>query len=162
MQRVLVEAERQGVRLALAALPPPMRAVYLADQELMLISDVLNDVQRAESGAHELGHHYYGDRCSTPESEERAWRYAAKILITLDAYIRAELNDPHPVAIARELDTTRRIVELYQEHHLQAQALAAPRNIFGELEDEDYDEDAMRHSLKTERPFTCGFSAAAI
>lgn len=160
MQRVLVEAERQSVRLALAALPPPTRAVYLADQELMLISDRLDDVQRAESGAHELGHHYYGDRCSTPESEERAWRYAAKILVSLEPYRRAELLDPHPVSIARELHTTRRIIELYQEHHLQAQALAAPRDIFGLLDDEDYDEDALRHSLKTERPFTCGLRAA--
>lgn len=157
MQRVIEEARRQGVGLARAAMTPPQRAAYLDDQEMILISDRLDEIQAAESGAHELGHCRHGDRCSNPEAEERAWIYAAKILIQLEPYMRAELEDPHPSAIAHRLRTTRRIVELYQQHHLHAQALAAPRNIFGELEDEDYfDDEALRHSLRSERTFRCG------
>ncbi len=159
MQRVIEEAQRQGVRMAYAALPPPQRAAFLADQELILVSDRLDLIQAAESGAHELGHCYYGDRCSTREAEERAWIYAAKILIKLEPYMRAELEDPHPLMIAHRLRTTRRMVELYQQHHLHDQALAAPRDIFGEFDDEDYFEDAMPHSLRSEPRFRCGFVA---
>ena len=162
MQRVIAEAERQGARIVFAALPPPMRAMYLDDQDLILISDRLDPIQVAESGAHELGHRKNGDRCSSPVAEERAWIYAAKVLIQLEPYRLAELEDSHPLAIAHRLNTTRRMVELYQQHHLQTQALAAPRDIFGVLDDEDYDEDALRHSLKTERTIRCGLAAHAI
>ncbi|GAB2567191.1 hypothetical protein [Leucobacter ruminantium] len=160
MQRVIAEADRQGARLAFAALPPPMRAMYLDDQDLILVSDRLDPIQIAESAAHELGHRKNGDRCSSPEAEERAWIYAAKVLIQLEPYMRAELEDPHPLAIAHKLNTTRRMVELYQQHHLQTQALAAPRNIFGEYEDDGNDADNYSaHSLQTRRRTTCGLIA---
>lgn len=159
MQDLLHEADRLGVRVSFAKLAPPRRAVYLDDQKLILLSDRLDTIQTRESCAHELGHCKYGDRCSNPDAEERAWIYAAKLLVQLEPYRLAEIEDPHPLAIAHKLHTTRRIVELYKEHHLQRQALAAPRNIFGELDDEDYFEDSMRHSLKTERAWQCGLAA---
>ncbi len=152
MQRVIAEARRQGVRISFGALDDPLRAVFMADQNLIIISDRLDPVQAADSGAHELGHHHYGDRCSTTGAEERAWIYAAKILISLEAYRLAELEDPHPLAIAQALGTTLRTVELYQRHHLQAQAMRAPRTIFGEWEDNGEDpDDAMIHSLAVHR-----------
>lgn len=160
MQRVLDEAKRVGARLAFAALPPPVRGIYLADQDLTLISDRLDEEQAAETGAHELAHRHYGDRCSTEANEMRAWIYASKILIQIEPYMQAEIEDPHPLAIAHRLGTTRRIVELYQQHHLHAQALSAPRDIFGEHTDEDYDEDGMfRHSLRHDRRMRCGIFA---
>ncbi|SDQ04922.1 ImmA/IrrE family metallo-endopeptidase [Leucobacter chromiiresistens] len=159
MQDLLDEAQRLGVGVAFASLPAHRRGAYLDDQRLILLNDRLDLVQQRESCAHELGHCKYGDRCSSPEAEARAWIYAAKLLVNLEAYRNAELEDPHPLAIAQKLRTTRRIVLLYQEHHLQRDALAAPRNIFGELEDEDYFEDSLRHSLKTERRMTCGLAA---
>lgn len=159
MQRVINEADRVGARIAIASLPPPLRGAYIAEQDLTLISDRLDAVQAAETGAHELAHRHYGDRCSTTESEERAWIYAAKILVTLETYLPAELEDPHPLAIAHHLGTTRRIVELYQQHHLHRQALAAPRDIFGHLDDEDYYENSGRHSLKSEHNMRCGLYA---
>ncbi|MFD5599219.1 ImmA/IrrE family metallo-endopeptidase [Leucobacter sp. NPDC058333] len=160
MQRVITEAKRQGVALAFGTLPPPQRGAFFADANQIVISDRLDPIQAAESGAHELGHCYFGDRCSTRASEERAWIFAAKILIKLEPYMQAELEDPHPVAIANHLRTTRRMVELYQQHHLHAQALAAPRNIFGQYEDEDYfDDGALMHSLRSGREFRCGLIA---
>lgn len=159
MQRVFEEAKRVGARLAFAALPPPVRGAYLADQDLTLISDALDEVQAAETGAHELGHRHYGDRCSSRDAEDRAWVYASKVLISIEMYRPAEMEDPHPLAIAHSLNTTRRIVELYQQHHLHAQALAAPRDIFGNLDEEDYFEDSLRHSLKTGRYLHCGMKA---
>ncbi|WP_156175033.1 MULTISPECIES: hypothetical protein [unclassified Leucobacter] len=148
MQRVINEARRHGLALGFADLEPPTRAVFMADEWMIAISDKLDEDQAADSGAHELGHFVNGDRCSTPEAEERAWIYASRIRVDFHEYRDAELEDPHPLAIAQKLGTTRHIVELFQKHHLERLMLSAPRNIFGEYID-DGDEDALetRHSL---------------
>lgn len=69
--------------------------------------------------AHELGHAYYGDECSTDAAERRAQRYAAQLLINPHDYARAESVDASPWAIAEALGVTEEVVEAYQQQCLQ-------------------------------------------
>ena len=65
--------------------------------------------------AHELGHQAYGDRCSTPAAERRAWEYAAAFLITPARYAAAErVVGHHLSALAAELEVTPRVVEAWR------------------------------------------------
>lgn len=57
--------------------------------------------------AHELGHQHFGDACSTPAVERRAWAYAAALVITPADYASAEERvGPDPAALALELAVT--------------------------------------------------------
>lgn len=71
--------------------------------------------------AHELGHaahhHLAGD--SLPDwvvqrQEREANEWAAQLLISEDDYARAEAVCPHPGAIARDLEVTVHLVEVWQ------------------------------------------------
>lgn len=70
--------------------------------------------------AHELGHHHHGHDWSRDHDrvrdEREADQYAARLLITADAYALAEAHvGEHLGALARELGVTRRLVELRQQ-----------------------------------------------
>lgn len=72
----------------------------------------LTVAQMASVLAHELGHVRFGDTCSTPAAERRAWEYAGAVLITPTEYAAAEEQvGPHLGALAKELDVTVRLVE---------------------------------------------------
>lgn len=69
---------------------------------------------------HELGHHRFGDTCSTPRNERRAWEYGAALLIEPDEYRVAETRAGcHPAAIALELDVTPKMIEAWRRWWLQ-------------------------------------------
>jgi Zn-dependent peptidase ImmA (M78 family) len=70
--------------------------------------------------AHEMGHWHLGHDWTREHSkmrdEREADQYAARLLITAEAYACAEREcGTHPGAIARELGVTRRLVELRRE-----------------------------------------------
>lgn len=70
--------------------------------------------------AHELGHYHHGHDWSREHDrvrdEREADQYAARLLITPDAYADAESHvGEHLGALARELGVTRRLVELRQQ-----------------------------------------------
>lgn len=66
--------------------------------------------------AHELGHQRFGDTCSTPANERRAWQYGAALVITPREYERAEASVGHHLgALASELGVTPRLIEAWRE-----------------------------------------------
>lgn len=70
--------------------------------------------------AHELGHCHHGHDWTREHDQERdereADRFAARLLISREAYADAErLVGNHPGALARELGVTRRLVALRAE-----------------------------------------------
>ncbi|MFE5777121.1 ImmA/IrrE family metallo-endopeptidase [Brachybacterium sp. NPDC056505] len=74
-------------------------------------------VQSRSVLAHELGHATYGDDGpQPPHIEERAWRFAARLLVPGMAYEQAEtIVGCHPGALADELGVTRPVVLAYRE-----------------------------------------------
>lgn len=82
--------------------------------------------------AHECGHWFHGydwirahDR---PRDERRADTYAARLLISPAAYMDAErVVDSRPGALARELNVTTRLVELWRADYLAEVGAIRPR-----------------------------------
>lgn len=71
--------------------------------------------------AHEAGHYWHGHDWTRSHDRARdEWQadlYAARLLISPAEYALAEcLHGPHPGAIAKELDVTRRLVEVWQQN----------------------------------------------
>lgn len=122
--RVLMdEASRLGVRVQIAHLDEATLGLYDHEARLITIDISLTLPQKKEALAHELGHCFYGDPCSTPQAERRADRYAARLLIDPLEYRAAELIDPDPAAIAAELGQTKRMVRVFQREWLPALSL---------------------------------------
>lgn len=67
--------------------------------------------------AHKLGHAWYGDDGPQDDANEaRAWRWAADLLITPEAYAAAEHHTGgHIPALAAALDVTAEIIHAYQD-----------------------------------------------
>ena len=106
-------AELFGVRVGETTdLDPEWNGMYLHDRRLILIRKGLDYWKRRSILAHELGHAFYGDEHhGDPRLELRADQYAARLLISEDAYRAAEhLHGPHPGAIAHELGVTPDVV----------------------------------------------------
>ena len=115
-QKLLNEAQRQGVRIIYGNLPHPYRSLYRPSTELIIINRGLTLPQENEAIGHELGHHHRGHDCTTPTTEAQAWRWAAGFMVDPVPYARAEAINPHPAAIALELDLTTRIITEWQRH----------------------------------------------
>ena len=91
------------------------RGEYHPDDNAILLSPRLTRRQAISSLAHELGHERFGDTCSTPSNERRAWEYGAALLITPDEYQAAEsLVGHHLSALAAELDVTPKLIEAWR------------------------------------------------
>lgn len=116
-QRLHAEARRRGVTIKRAPLTPPLRGASIPLLGLILIDRKLVLPQYLETGAHELGHAIHGHDCTNPDTEAQAWRWAADFLVNVDEYARAERLNPHPNAIALELDLTPKIVNEWRIHH---------------------------------------------
>lgn len=81
----------------------------------MVVSLRLDRRQTISTLAHELGHRHFGDRCSTPAIERRAWEYAAAFLVTPTQYRLAEARVGHHLAaLAIELEVTPKVVEAWR------------------------------------------------
>ena len=94
---------------------------YQHRKNLILLSNRITGPQTISVLAHELGHWHYGD--ADPEGihardvEARAWRWAARLLVTPHRYAAAEhAVGPHLGAIARELGVTRQLLEHWSPH----------------------------------------------
>ena len=116
MEALLKEAARLGVSVKYAPLQPPLRGAYLDRLSLIIVDQALTLPQRRETLAHELGHAHYSHDCTNAHSEAQVWRWAARFLVDVDAYAQAELMNPHPAAIALDLDLTTNIVVEWQKH----------------------------------------------
>jgi len=123
LRALVAEAARLDVSITVCHLDPPLRAHYDHDRREIVVDFALTMPEKKEAIAHELGHAFYGHNCSTPANEAAAFRRAALLLVTLDAYRRAEAIDSNPVAIANELGVTKRIIRIWQKTYLPALAL---------------------------------------
>lgn len=116
MERLLALAESQGMYVAWR---PLRRAAYLQHSAQLIVLSTRIPAWRARCAlAHELGHlaheHWTRDH-DKARDELEADTYAARLLISLDAYQDAEtIVGCHPGALAKELGVTRRLVELRQ------------------------------------------------
>lgn len=115
MERLLALAEERGIYVAYR----PLRriAYYMHSERLIVLNSRKTDSVLRSALAHELGHAHYGHGAhGGPRDEREADQYAARLLISPDAYAAAEaLVGEHPGALARELGVTRRLVELRRE-----------------------------------------------
>lgn len=95
-------------------LPPHRLGAYLDDERKILIRANLTHTFEEEALFHEYVHALYRDRTCEPHIEHRALREAARLIIDPAEYARAEAINPNPLAIARELDVTLHVIEVYQ------------------------------------------------
>ena len=65
--------------------------------------------------AHELGHWWHADWCSSPAAEARAWRFAGSMLVDPVEYAEAEQAHHALGAIARHLGVLTDVVRGYRE-----------------------------------------------
>lgn len=96
-------------------LRPGRRGAYRLATDCIELGLHLTRRQAIATLAHELGHHRFGDGCSTPANERRAWEYGAALVITPDEYRTAEAQVGHsPQALGIELDVTPKLIEAWR------------------------------------------------
>lgn len=100
-----------GVEVDWADLGDRRRGGYRWQDDSIVLSLRLTRAQAASTLAHELGHQRFGDRCSSPPAERRAWEYGAALLISPGEYRAAEMLVGHHVsALAIELGVTPKLI----------------------------------------------------
>ncbi len=108
--------EAMGIELVYTAdLPPHRLGCYVDDEKRIYCRSNLTAPYEAETLHHEAVHAYYRDTSCHPSIEWRAWREAARMIVDPLAYEAAERMSHDSAWIARELGTTRRIVEAYRK-----------------------------------------------
>lgn len=108
-----------GVRIiTTTALGGWLNAVYHEPTRTIYIRKGLDAVTRTCMIAHELGHAYYGHRCSSPRAEREADDWAALNLIT-EGEVRAAAREHAgaPAAIAAELGVTPHLLAVWARLH---------------------------------------------
>jgi len=91
------------------------RGCYLDDLHLIKLNERMTRQQATATLAHECGHAIFGDRCTTPFNERRAWELGAALIITAREYAEAEeLVGPHAGALANELEVTPRVIHAWR------------------------------------------------
>lgn len=91
------------------------RGEYRHHEGRIVLNPRMNQAQAASTLAHELGHHAFGDTCTSPAIERRAWEYGAALLIEPTEYRWAEaLVGHHVSALAIELGVTPRLIEAWR------------------------------------------------
>ncbi|TNM55888.1 ImmA/IrrE family metallo-endopeptidase [Brevibacterium sediminis] len=119
MNQLFALAESQGITVQEAELRT-FRGFYVPAYRTVVLSSLLNEVQKRSTFAHELGHAYYGDSTAPSDQvaefqERRANEWAAELLIDPYEYERAEtLYGPHPGGLAQALGVTRELVEAFR------------------------------------------------
>lgn len=116
-RRLHAEAARRGITIHRAPLEPPLRGASLPDLNLIIVDKALVLPQYFETCGHELGHSIYGHGCTDPTTEAQAWRWATRFLVNVDEYARSERINPHPAAIALDMDLTTNIIFEWRKHH---------------------------------------------
>jgi IrrE N-terminal-like domain len=96
-----------GVDLQWRDLGETRRGEFRRPTNTIVLNSRLTRRQAVACLAHELGHQHFGDACSTPAVERRAWEYAAALVISPDEYAAAEERvGPDPAALSLELAVT--------------------------------------------------------
>lgn len=114
MDDIFHKIEALGVRLEYSSdLPPNRLGAYYDDRRLIVVRANLTHTLEEETLCHEYVHAKYRDRSCHPTIEHRAQREAAQMLIEPTAYARAERINANPLAIAKELDVTLHMVEVF-------------------------------------------------
>lgn len=91
------------------------RGEYRRNGDRIILNWRLSQRQATATLAHELGHHRFGDACSTPAKERRAWEYGAALIVSPDEYASAEdLVGCHASALALELGVTPKLIEAWR------------------------------------------------
>jgi len=119
MQKVVAHAMGLGLRVKWRDLG--RRNGELTSGGLILVNPRKPRIVQRCTVAHEAGHYWHGHDWTRDHDRARdEWQadsYAAQLLISTAEYALAEhLHGPHPGAIAKELDVTRRIVEVWQRN----------------------------------------------
>lgn len=78
--------------------------------------------------AHELGHAAHGDTNSTDFKEQRAWEYAARLLLKHRQVVEATRLYEHPTLIAHELGVTPEVVEAWRKYYERSRTHKAQAN----------------------------------
>jgi hypothetical protein len=87
----------------------------MAEHDRIVLNLRLSRRQTIACLAHELGHQRFGDRCSSPPAERRAWEYGAALVVTPHEYAAAEASvGLHAGALAIELEVTPLLVEAWR------------------------------------------------
>lgn len=124
LRDLMDEAKRLNVSVALVHFDSQERlGEYCEADREILIDLAMTMRQIKEVLAHELAHAHFGHSCTTPEAERQANRRAARLLIDLTDYVRAEAIDADPGFIADELGVTRRVVRTFQREWLPSLSL---------------------------------------
>lgn len=104
-----------GLEVEWADLGDYIRGGYRWRDGHIVLSLRLTEAQAVSTLVHEVGHAKFGDRCSSPAGERRAWEYGAAFLITPEEYRTAEhLVGHHLSALAIELGVTPKLIEAWQ------------------------------------------------
>jgi hypothetical protein len=105
------------------------RGDYFHDHGTIRLNLRLTRAQATATLAHELGHHRFGDTCTTAANERRAWEYGAALLITPREYAAAEREVGHHLAaLAIELGVTPRVVGAWRDWWEKRGRAAAARH----------------------------------
>lgn len=91
------------------------RGEYRWRGNTIVLNPRLTVAQATATLAHELGHHRFGDTCSSPSNERRAWEYGAALLISPAEYRAAESEVGHHLsALAIHLGVTPKLIEAWR------------------------------------------------
>lgn len=120
MQDLIDHAEAMGLHVKWRDLG--RRAGELHSAGLILLNPRKTHASQRIALAHEIGHAHHGHdwtRTHVLERDEReADTYAALLLISAEAYADAErMVGHHPGALAKELNVTAHLVELWRAAH---------------------------------------------
>lgn len=106
------------------------RGDYFRDGNQIRLNLRLTRAQATATLAHELGHHRFGDRCTNPANERRAWEYGAALLITPGEYATAEATVGHHLSsLAIELGVTPKLIEAWRRWWATKGRVAAARQV---------------------------------
>ncbi|WP_058234993.1 ImmA/IrrE family metallo-endopeptidase [Devriesea agamarum] len=109
---LITYAEAAGIRVFWSP-DLPERGRYIPGINVIVLRHGMTEARTVSTLAHELAHAHFGDWCVDEATERRAWRWAARLLISPVEYALAEAIHHAPGAIARELGVTREIVEAF-------------------------------------------------
>lgn len=112
MRELLRLAAERGISVhATHDLPPGWRGCWEPAHRRIWFRFSLTPAERRSTIAHELGHEFYGDTCSTDVAERRAKHYAAALLIDPAEYARLESIDDSVDGMAEAFDVTVQVIE---------------------------------------------------
>lgn len=92
------------------------KGAWIPHANAVSIRHGMSDIETLCTLAHELGHAHYNDPPGCmPRYEQRADRFAARLLISPTEYAAAEtLYGPHPARIAHELGVTTHLIHVWR------------------------------------------------